>query len=142
MPTSKATATWKGGLKGGTGEYSAATGSFEGAYTAATRFEGKAGSNPEELLAAAHASCFSMALAANLEKSGTTPESIATTAHCTIEMQDGGPRITTMKLQVQGKVPGVDPAAFAEAAEAAKNNCPVSKALAGNLDVKLEAILA
>jgi len=142
MPTSKATARWQGGLKGGTGEYSAGSGAFEGGYTAATRFEGKDGSDPEELLAAAHASCFSMALAANLEKAGTPPDSIATTAHCTIEMQEGGPKITTMKLEVQGKVPGVDPAAFAEAAQAAKNNCPVSKALMGNLEMELKAKLA
>ncbi|NIR46781.1 MAG: OsmC family peroxiredoxin [Gemmatimonadetes bacterium] len=142
MPTSKATATWKGGLEGGTGEYGAGSGSFEGGYTAATRFEGKSGSNPEELLAAAHASCFSMALAANLEKAGNPPESITTAAHCTLEMQEDGPKITTMKLVVQGKVPGVDPAAFAGAAQEAKNNCPVSKALMKNLEVELEAKLA
>jgi osmotically inducible protein OsmC len=142
MPTSKATATWNGVLKSGNGEFSAGSGAFKGAYSFPTRFEGKAGTNPEELIAAAHASCLSMALAAGLEKAGTPPESITTTAHCTLEILDDGAKITTMKLEVIGKVPGIDQAAFAEAAEGAKGGCPVSKALMGNMEFVLEATLA
>ena len=93
MPTSKASAVWKGGLRGGTGEFSAGSGAFAGAYSFPTRFEGAAGTNPEELIAAAHAACLSMALAAGLERGGTPPESITTTAHCSLEKLEEGFRI-------------------------------------------------
>ena len=142
MPTSTAKATWNGVLRSGNGEYSAGSGAFKGEYSFPTRFEDAAGTNPEELIAAAHASCLSMALSAVLEKAGTPPESITTTAHCTLEVLDDGPKITTMKLEVLGKVPGIDEAAFAEAAEGAKGGCPVSKALMGNMEFVLEAKLA
>lgn len=142
MPTSVATATWKGLLRSGRGEYSAGSGAFEGEYSFPTRFEGAAGTNPEELIAAAHAACLSMALSADLEKAGTPAESVTTTAHCTIEALDDGPRITRMKLEVIGKVPGMDQAAFVEAAMGAKDGCPVSKALMGNVAFELEASLA
>jgi osmotically inducible protein OsmC len=135
-------ATWKGGLKTGRGEYSAGSAAFKGQYSFPTRFEGKAGTNPEELIAAAHAACLSMALSGGLEKAGTPAESVSTTAHCTIELRDGGFRITKMKLEVLGKVPGIDQARFTEAARAAKEGCPVSKALAGNVEIQLEASLA
>lgn len=141
MPTSSASAVWKGGLKGGTGEFSAGSGAFAGAYTFLTRFEGTPGTNPEELIAAAHAACVSMALAAGLERAGTPPESIMTTAHCSLEKLEEGFRITRMRLVVQGKVPGMDATAFQEAAEAAKNGCPVSNALKGNVQLELEAAL-
>jgi osmotically inducible protein OsmC len=141
MPTSKANASWKGALRSGRGEYSAGSGAFKGEYTFPTRFEGAAGTNPEELIAAAHAACLSMALSAGLEKSGKPAESVTTTAHCTIELLDEGPRITKMRLEVEGRVPGIDQAAFAEAAEDAKNGCPVSNALKGNVEFELQATL-
>jgi osmotically inducible protein OsmC len=129
---------WTGVLKSGKGEYSAGSGAFKGAYSFATRFEGKAGTNPEELIAAAHAACLSMALSGALERGGTPPERITTTASCTIDRADGGFRITTMKLEVRGKVPGLDAAGFQRAAEAAKDSCPVSQALRGNVKLELE----
>ncbi|MGD2217805.1 MAG: OsmC family peroxiredoxin [Gemmatimonadales bacterium] len=141
MPTSSANAVWKGGLKEGKGEFSAGSGAFAGAYSFPTRFEGTPGTNPEELIAAAHAACLSMALAAGLERAGTPPQSITTTAHCSLEKLEEGFRITRMRLVVQGKVPGMDGAAFKEAAEAAKNGCPVSNALKRNVEFELEAAL-
>ncbi len=142
MPTSKANATWTGGLKNGRGEFSAGSGAFKGEYSFPTRFEGSKGTNPEELIAAAHAGCLSMALSAALERAGTPAESITTTAHCTLEMLDGGPKITRMRLEVRGQVSGLDQAGFAKAAETAKENCPVSNALKGNVKFELDAKLA
>lgn len=141
MRTSKASARWEGVLRSGRGEFSAGSGAFAGEYSFPTRFEDKPGTNPEELIAAAHAACFSMALSAGLEKAGTPSESISTTAHCTLEVGADGARITKMRLEVRARVPGIDKDAFAEAANAAKEGCPVSKALKGNLDLELEAIL-
>jgi osmotically inducible protein OsmC len=141
MPTSNATAVWKGGLRDGTGEFSAGSGAFEGAYSFPTRFEGTEGTNPEELVAAAHAACLSMALSAGLERDGTPPESITTTAHCTLEKVEAGFRITKMRLVVRGKVPGMSPAAFQEAADAAKDGCPISNALKGNVAFELDSSL-
>lgn len=141
MPTSKSQAIWSGKLKDGNGVYSAGSGAFSGEYSFPTRFEGKAGTNPEELIAAAHAACLSMALSAGLERAGTPAERITTTAHCTLEMLEAGPRITKMRLEVEGVVPGVDEAAFKEAATAAKDGCPVSNALKSNVEFELEAVL-
>lgn len=137
---SKASAVWNG-KRNGDGTYEAGTGSFKGAYTAATRFESKPGSNPEELLAAAHAACFSMALAFGLDKAGTPATRIATTARCTMDMVDGAFTVTTMRLETRGVVPGLDQTAFAKAAEGAKQNCPVSRALKGIPTVELSATL-
>jgi len=135
-------AVWEGKLKDGKGSFKAGSSSFSGPYTFATRFEGKKGTNPEELIAAAHAACFSMALSAGLEKAGKPVTSVETTAACTLEMVEGAPKITKMELKVRGRVPGLDQAAFQKAAEEAKRGCPVSKALAGipqiTLDAKLE----
>lgn len=139
--TSKATASWAGTLKAGAGEFAAESGAFKGEYSFPTRFESRPGTNPEELIAAAHAACFSMALASVLEKGGSEPKTITTTAHCTLEVSDAGPRITTMKLVTRGTVPGIDQSTFESAAQDAKNNCPVSKALKGNLTVELSATL-
>jgi len=141
MTTSTASATWEGGLKDGKGTFQAASGAFKGAYSFATRFEGAKGTTPEELIAAAHASCLSMALSAGLEKAGTPPTRVTTKASCTIDFVAGAPKITTMKLEIRGKVPGIDQAAFAKAAEEAKNGCPVSGALKGNVAFQLDAKL-
>lgn len=141
MPTSTATARWDGKLKNGNGTFAAGSGAFQGKYTFATRFEGSAGTNPEELIAAAHAACLSMALAGALEKAGLEPKSISTKASCTIETVGGGPKVTKMRLEVRGKVPGSSRDAFLKAAEAAKENCPVSQALKGNVKFELDAQL-
>jgi len=141
MPTSSASAVWEGVLRNGRGHFKAGSGAFEGDYSFATRFEGARGTNPEELIAAAHAACLSMALSAGLEKSGTPATRISTKASCTVEKAGEGFKITRMRLEVRGKVPGVDQAGFAKAAEAAKNGCPVSTALQGNVQFELDARL-
>lgn len=141
MPASTASATWEGGLKGGKGSFAGSSGLIQGPYSFATRFEGAKGTNPEELIAAAHASCLSMAISAGLEQAGKTATRVSTTATCTLAFIDGAPRITTMKLVVRAVVPGLDQAGFARAAEEAKNGCPVSNALKGNVALELDAKL-
>ena len=141
MPTSKGEAVWEGVLRSGKGHFKAGSGAFEGDYSFATRFENARGTNPEELIAAAHAACLSMALSAELEKNRTPATRIRTNAACTVEKVGDGFKITRMRLEVTGKVPGVDQAAFSKAAEAAKNGCPVSTALRGNVQFDLEAKL-
>lgn len=138
---SKAKAVWNGKLKDGRGTFEAGSGAFKGDYSFPTRFEAKPGTNPEELLAAAHAACFSMALAAGLEKAGTPATRIATAAQCTMDTVDGKPTVAKMRLEVRGAVPGADQAAFTRAAEDAKVNCPVSRALKGIPTVELVATL-
>jgi osmotically inducible protein OsmC len=126
----KASAVWKGGLKDGKGEFSTPSGAFSHVpYSFTTRFENAPGTNPEELIAAAHASCFSMALSAQLGAAGLIPDSINTTANLKMEKQDSGWAITTVHLDVRAKVPKADQAAFQKAAESAKAGCPVSKVL-------------
>jgi osmotically inducible protein OsmC len=141
MPTSRASAVWDGKLRDGKGSFKAGSGAFSGPYTFATRFEGKQGTNPEELIAAAHAACFSMALSAGLEKAGKPATRIQTEAACTLEMVNGTPTITKMELNVRGKVAGIDQAGFQAAAAEAKSGCPVSRALAGIPQVTLTAQL-
>ncbi len=140
--TSTATATWEGGFRAGRGQFKAKSGAFQGSYSVPTRFEGAKGTNPEELIAAAHASCLSMALSAGLEKAGTPPTRITTTASATIDKVGDGFRITRMRLEVRGEVPGIDQAAFVKAAQSAKEGCPVSQALKGNVPFELDARLA
>ena len=142
MATSSATAVWEGGLRNGRGQFNGKSGIIQGSYSFPTRFEGAKGTNPEELIAAAHASCLSMALSGVLEKGGTPATRITTTAAATIDKAGEGFRITRMRLEVRGEVPGVDQAAFAKAAEAAKDGCPVSQALKGNVAFELDARLA
>jgi osmotically inducible protein OsmC len=116
------------------------SGAYEGPYSFQSRFESGSGTNPEELIGAAEAGCFSMALSSNLEKAGHPPKSIRTTATVKLEMVGGGPKITTIDLAVEADVPGIDEAKFDEQAELTKKNCPVSVALAGtqiNLNAKL-----
>lgn len=126
----KASAVWKGSLKEGKGEFSAPSGVFSHVpYSFKTRFEDAPGTNPEELIAAAHASCFSMALSAQLGGANLTPDSINTTANLKLEKVEGGFAITAIHLDVTAKVPNADDAAFQKAAENAKAGCPVSKVL-------------
>jgi osmotically inducible protein OsmC len=141
MPTSNASAVWEGGFKSGRGHFKAGSSAFEGDYSVPTRFEGAKGTNPEELIAAAHAACFSMALAGGLERGGTPPTRISTKAACTIEKAGDGFQITRMRLEVVGKVPGIDQAGFVRAAESAKKGCPVSGALQGNVQIDMDARL-
>jgi lipoyl-dependent peroxiredoxin len=137
-----ASAVWQGDLKQGKGTLSAPSGVLKDTpYTFATRFETAPGTNPEELIAAAHAGCFSMALSATLGKAGFTPTSVATTATATLEMPNGTPTITTLHLELKAKIPGITEAKFLELANDAKANCPVSRVLKANitLDAKLES---
>jgi lipoyl-dependent peroxiredoxin len=137
----KASAVWKGGLKDGKGSVSSASGVLSNTpYSFTTRFENAPGTNPEELIAAAHAACFSMALSVQLGTANLTPESISTNATLTMEKLESGWTITAVHLDVVGKVPNADAAAFQRAAENAKAGCPVSKVLKANItmDAKLE----
>lgn len=140
MPTRAATAEWKGDLKGGSGEVATATGSFQGAYSFPSRFEEGKGTNPEELIAAAHAGCFSMALANGLAQAGHTPESVRTEATVHLEKGEGGFGIARIVLRTHGTVPGISAAEFAKHAEDAKVGCPVSKALQA-VAIEVEASL-
>ena len=140
MPTRNASATWEGGLKGGKGNFKAESG-VSGAYSFGSRFENAKQSNPEELLAAALASCYSMALSVGLEKNGTPPTRIATSVGCTIDKVGEGFKITKMHLTVRGKVPNVDAATFDKLAQATKDGCPVSQVFKGNVPMTLEARL-
>ena len=141
MPTRKASAVWEGGLKTGTGNYNVESGSATGEYSFARFAEGGNASNPEELLAAAEASCFSMALSGALERNGTPPTRIATDAAATVEKVGEGFQITTMKLDVRASVPNIDDAKFQELARATLTGCPVSKALKDNMKMELNARL-
>jgi lipoyl-dependent peroxiredoxin len=140
MPTRKASATWEGGLKGGKGSFDGESGAVGGSYSFGSRFENAGGSNPEELLAAAHAACFSMAFSGQLEGAGFSPERIRTDAACSVEKGETGFGITTMRLTTRAQVPGIDENRFQEIANKAKEGCPVSRALAG-VDIQLDAAL-
>jgi len=140
MPTRTASAKWEGGLKGGRGSYSGANG-LGGQYNFSSRFENGPGSNPEELLAAAEAACYSMALSGGLERNGTQAKSVSTKANCTVEKVGDGFSITRMQLEVTADVPNIDDATFQRIASATKDGCPVSKALKGNVSLELTATL-
>ncbi len=124
-------AEWKGNLREGQGTMKLGSGAFEGRYSFASRFESGTGTNPEELIAAAHAGCFSMALSAGLSKAGFSPTRIHTEAKVHLESVEGGFGITRIELETEAQVPGIDAGTFQQQAEGAKKNCPVSKALAG-----------
>jgi osmotically inducible protein OsmC len=141
MPVRNAEAVWEGNLKNGKGKMRLGGGAFEGSYSFASRFEQGPGTNPEELIAAAHAGCFSMALSMILEKAGYTAEHIHTIAKVHIDKAGEGFKITTIELETEGKVPGLDEKTFMKHAEDAKKNCPVSMALTG-AQIKLNAKLA
>jgi osmotically inducible protein OsmC len=140
MPVRTAEAEWKGNLSRGSGRMKVGSGAFEGSYSFPSRFEEGPGSNPEELIGAAHAGCFSMALSHMLSEAGHIPDVVHTTAKVHIEKVGEGFKITTIELQTEGKVPGIDEETFLEKAEAAKEGCPVSQALAGT-EIRLEAKL-
>lgn len=140
MPARVGSAVWEGTLKGGKGTMKLGSGAYEGPYSFQSRFESGAGTNPEELIGAAEAGCFSMALSSNLEKAGHPAKRITTTANVKLEMIGGGPKITSIELETEAEVPGMDEAAFQEQAEKTKMTCPVSVALAGT-EIKLSAKL-
>jgi osmotically inducible protein OsmC len=129
MPTRHAEATWNGDLKSGNGNFKGQSGALSGNYSFGTRFENAPGTNPEELIGAAHAACFSMALAAGLGMAGHKPTRVHTTADVTIDKVAEGFKITKIVLKTEGEVPGIDEKTFREFAEKTKTGCPVSKAL-------------
>ncbi len=131
MPIRNASARWEGKIADGTGTVKLGSGAFEGKYSFGSRFEEAPGTNPEELIGAAHAGCYSMALSLFLGNAGYTPESIQTQAKVHIEKVGDGFKITQIDLETEAKVPGMEEGDFKEQAEAAKTNCPVSQALAG-----------
>ena len=140
MPA-KASAEWKGDIPTGTGTFTAGD-TISGGYTYKSRFEDGPGSNPEQLIGAAHAACFSMDLASLLAQAGSPADSIQTNATVTLRLVDGRPTITQVDLVTVGRVPGIDDAKFQEQAAAAKAGCPVSRALAGVPEITLHASLA
>ena len=140
MPKRKATARWEGTLTGGNGELSVESGAFKGRYSYGSRFENQPGTNPEELLGAAHAGCFSMALSLLIEKAGFTPKRIDTRADVTIEKVGDEFKISGITLNTTAEAPGMDESTFQQQAQAAKKNCPVSQALQA-VDIRLSAEL-
>jgi len=140
MAKRKANAVWEGDLKNGKGRLSVESGAFTGKYSFSSRFEEGQGTNPEELIGAAHAGCFSMALSGDLSRAGYTADEIETEAIVSIEKGESGFEISGIKLVTKARVPGIEMEEFAKIASGAKKNCPVSKALAA-LDIQLEAHL-
>jgi lipoyl-dependent peroxiredoxin len=141
MPKRTANARWDGSLTEGDGTMRMASRSYEGPYSFQSRFEEGEGTNPEELIAAAHAGCFSMALSADLGRAGYDAESVETTATVHLERVDGGFGITRISLDARASVPGIDAEEFQRVAEGAKQNCPVSRALAAVETIELNAEL-
>lgn len=141
MPTRDGTAEWRGDLKSGSGTVSVASGLFDGKYSFSTRFEDEPGTNPEELIGAAHASCFTMAFSNMLSEAGHVPDSVQTTAKVHLRNIDGKPTIAQIDLVTEGRVPGIDQEEFARVAAEAKAGCPVSRALAGVGEITLDAKL-
>ena len=141
MARRNATAEWQGDLRSGAGTFEGASSVISGKYSFKTRFEDEPGTNPEELIAAAHASCFSMALSNILAEAGHTADSVSTTAQVHLRMGEAGPGITQIDLITEGRVAGIDQEQFAGYAQQAKEGCPVSRALAGVPDITLDATL-
>lgn len=141
MPTRKAKAEWQGGLKDGKGKIKFESGAYEGPYSFQSRFESGTGTNPEELIAAAHAGCFSMAFSKILGDAGHTPKMIQTSAGVSLEKKDAGFEITKIHLETEAKIDGINDAQFQELAEKAKKGCPVSKALS-SVNITMTAKLA
>lgn len=141
MPARKADAEWTGSLREGAGKVRLGSGAFEGNYSFRTRFENEPGTNPEELIAAAHAGCFSMALTAGLNKAGFQPKRVHTTANVHLEKVGEAFAITKIDLDCEAEVPDIDDATFQQQANGAKENCPISKALRGVETITLSARL-
>ncbi len=141
MPKRRAEARWEGSLQEGHGVMNMASGAYEGPYSFESRFEEGEGTNPEELIAAAHAGCFSMALSGDLGRAGHEPESVETTATVHLDKGDGGFTITRIHLDTRARVPGIDAEELQRVAEGAKQNCPVSRALAAVATIELNAEL-
>ena len=139
MPVRHASATWHGSIKDGHGHMQFAD--YEGSYSVPSRFEEADGTNPEELLGAAHAGCFSMALSSGLSAAGHTPDSVQTTAEVHIDKLEAGWTVTKIHLTTKAQVAGIDEQAFQEQAENAKKNCPISRAL-GAIEITMEASLS
>jgi osmotically inducible protein OsmC len=142
MATRNGSAEWRGDLKGGEGDLTVGDGVFKGAYSFASRFEEGEGTNPEELIAAAHAACFTMALSNILAQHGHAPESVRTVAKVHLRQKEEGPTIQRIDLETEGRVANIDQDHFAEHAEEAKGGCPVSRALAGVEEMTVTARLA
>jgi osmotically inducible protein OsmC len=143
MPVRTADAEWTGTLQEGSGHMRMGAGAYDGAYSFSSRFEEGTGTNPEELVAAAHAGCFSMALSSNLGKAGFAPEHVSTSARVHFEKGDAGFSITRIDLVTQARVGGgIDDAAFQEIAQQTKDTCPISRALAAVPEIRVEATLA
>jgi len=141
MPIRNAKARWEGGLQDGRGSLALGSGAFEGQYSFGSRFEEGSGTNPEELIGAAHAACFSMALSAVLGRAGYEPRSIDTQARVHLDREGEAFSITAIELSTEGSVPGLSEEEFQRNADDAKRNCPVSRAL-GGVDIKLDAKLS
>jgi lipoyl-dependent peroxiredoxin len=141
MATRNGSAKWRGDLRSGEGDLTVGDGVFKGAYSFSSRFEEGEGTNPEELIAAAHAACFTMALANMMAEHGHPADSVRTVARVHLRQTDAGPTIQQIDLETEGRVPGIDQAHFAEHAEEAKKGCPVSRALAGVEEMNLTARL-
>jgi osmotically inducible protein OsmC len=141
MAVRNGSAEWRGDLQSGAGTVSVGDGVFEGQYSFASRFEEGTGTNPEQLIAAAHAACFSMALANILTQDGHVPESVSTRANIQLRNVDGAPTLTRVDLETEGRVPGIDQGEFRQYADQAKQGCPVSRALAGIPEIALSATL-
>jgi len=142
MPTRTANARWNGSLQEGDGTMRMASGAYEGPYSFQSRFEEGEGTNPEELIAAAHAGCFSMALSGELGRQGHEVESVETEARVHLEKVEGGFAIKRIELRTRASVPGIDNDDFQKSAEAAKEGCPVSQALAAVESIEVDAELA
>jgi lipoyl-dependent peroxiredoxin len=142
MATRNGSAQWNGNLEDGSGKVTVGDGAWTGNYSFASRFEEGEGTNPEELIAAAHSGCFTMALSAQLAADGHTPNSVKTTARVQIRNVDGLPTIDNIKLETEGDVPGIDQSTFEQEAEKAKSGCAVSRALAGVNTMEVSAKLA
>ncbi len=142
MAARTGSAQWRGDLKGGAGTVTVGDGVFEGNYSFASRFEEGEGTNPEELIAGAHAACYSMALSGTLASEGHVPDSVTTTAKVHLRNIDGAPTIARIDLETEGVVPGIDAAQFQSYAEQAKVGCPVSRALAGVPEIVVTATLS
>jgi osmotically inducible protein OsmC len=142
MPIRTASAHWEGNLTEGSGTLRTGKGGYQGNYSFKSRFEEGEGTNPEELIGAAHAGCFSMAFSKSLADAGFTPTSVDTTAKVHLDKTDAGFSVTRIDLQTQGDVPGIDASTFQKSAEDAKANCPISRLLSPGAEITVTAKLA